>query len=219
MDHSPSTPRNTRSSSPQRSAPGSPAARAPTTHAQARPPASTSMPASPPRTRRPRPIRGVSARREGGERAVGRSNDTHLDLQRRALLIRPRPDRVCHALRIRRRHVRPRRRVPACPSPSSARRHAGPIQPARRTLWRAQIRLAPDEQHRDRRPANRAHLFYPLPVPRQQMWLHERGGTYLDRHVLERVRRVDGEGDEDNVRFRVRHRPQALSAAVRTHHA
>jgi hypothetical protein len=60
----------------------------------------------------------------------------------------------------------------------------------------ARTGLAADEQDGDGGPADRADLLYPL-----------------DGDVLERVGRVDGVGNEDDVRFRVGEGAQALRGA------
>lgn len=64
-----------------------------------------------------------------------------LDLQRRALLVRPRPDRLRDLLRLRPRHE---------------------LRRVRAALWWPQVRLAANEDDGYLGAADRAHFFYPL---------------------------------------------------------
>ena len=74
-----------------------------------------------------------------------------LCLQRGTLLVRARTDLTRHLLRRGRLHVQVRHR----------------------RLWTCgwtQVRLAPHQDHGDRRPADRAHFFYPLVIRGKGMY-------------------------------------------------
>ena len=106
-----------------------------------------------------------------------------LDLERGALLVRARADRLRDLLGLLARHKAVR---------------------VRRARRRPQVRLAPDEDDRYLRPADRAHLFDPLRGTSAWGWRAAGAraraqGTHLHRDVVQRVGRVDGECDEDDM--------------------
>lgn len=83
----------------------------------------------------------------------------------------------------------------------------------RRTV--AQVRLTADKQDRDVPAADGAHFLNPLAKLKgdQSIWHMQESlkcRSYLRIDVVERVRRVDREGDQNNVSLRVTQWPQSL---------